>query len=217
VAKVVTAGRGQRWLLRLAIAAGTALGLGLVLFLLRAPLLTAFGSFLIVSDSVQQADLIYIMGGGLDARPLRAAELYQQGVAPRIVTPYVELTAAEEYGIRQNGALEYAALLRRLGVPDSAIQLLKTSTGSTSTLDDARILASYVRKNGFRRVVVVTSEFHTRRSRWAVRQFLPDSVDLMVAAADERGYTPRDWWRSEKGMLDVFEEYLKFVHNYTQR
>ena len=201
----------------MAIALGSALTLGILLFLLRVPLLTAMGSFLVVADSLQKSDLIYVMGGGLDARPIRAAELYRQGYAPRIVIPYEESTAAVEYGIRENGALENAAMLRRLGVPDSAIHLLKTATGSTSTLDDARILASYVRENRFRRVVVVTSEFHTRRSRWAVRRFLPDSVDLIMAAADVRGYTPRDWWRSERGMLDVFEEYLKFVHNYTNR
>jgi uncharacterized SAM-binding protein YcdF (DUF218 family) len=210
-------GRGRRWLRRLTIALGSALTLVIVLFLLRVPLLTAMGSFLVVSDSLQPSDLIYVMGGGLDARPIRAAELYRQGYAPRIVTPYEEATAAVEYGIRLNGALETAAMLRRLGVPDSAIHLLKTETGSTSTLDDARILASYVRDNRVRRVLVVTSEFHTRRSRWAVRRFLPDSVGLIMAAADVRGYTPRDWWRSERGMLDVFQEYLKFFHNYTQR
>lgn len=225
MAKVVTAtqpdlhriGRGRRWLRRLAIALGSALTLAILLFLLRVPLLTAMGSFLVVSDSVQRSDLIFVMGGGLDARPIRAAELYRQGYAPRIVTPYEEATAAVEYGIRLNGALETAEMLRRLGVPDSAIHLLKTATGSTSTVDDARILASYVRDNRVRRVLVVTSEFHTRRSRWAVRRFLPDSVGLIMAAADVRGYTPRDWWRSERGMLDVFQEYLKFFHNYTQR
>ncbi|MEX2284347.1 MAG: YdcF family protein [Gemmatimonadota bacterium] len=200
-----------------------ALGLGLVLagvvglFLLRVPLLSSVANFLIVADSLERADLIYVMGGGLDARPIRAAELFRAGYAPHIATPYIENTPAVQYGIRLNGAVENALMLQRHGVPDSAIHLLKTPRGSTSTLDDARILASYLRQRGYRRVLVVTSEFHTRRSRWAVRQYVPDSIDVRMVPADEQAYTPRDWWQSELGMIDVAEEFLKFVHNYTQR
>ncbi len=217
VAAPPSVGRRRNWRRRLGLTLVLAFLAGLALFLARVPLLTAVGSFLIVSDSVERADLLYIMGGGLDARPIRAAELYRQGYAPLIATPYVESTAGVEYGIRVNAAVENVLMLRRHGVPDSVIHLLKVRGGSTSTLDDARILASYMRQRGYRRVIVVTSEFHTRRSRWALRQFLPDTIDLRMAAADERAYSPSDWWRSEAGMLAVIEEFLKFVHNSTQR
>ena len=188
-----------------------------LLYLARAPLLRSVAHFLIVEDSLERADLIYITGGGPESRPFRAAQLYKEGYAPRIATPVVESLPIVSLGVRPPSAVENAWVLQRLGVPDSAIRLLKWRDGATSTLDDARILAVYVRQQGYRRVIVLTSDFHTRRTRWAMRQFVSDSIDLRMAAAESPTFTPDNWWQTEDGLIAVMEEFLKFIHNFTQR
>jgi uncharacterized SAM-binding protein YcdF (DUF218 family) len=206
-----------RLLRRLSIMLAGVLILALLLYLFRRPILTRVGAFLVVSDPPAAADLIYVLGGGLDTRPLKAAQLYRSGYARRIVVPASETGTAERLGIRPNNALESARLLQRLGVPDSAIVLLRQPGGSTSTLDDARILAVYLKRHQFRRVIAVTSEFHTRRSRWALRKILGDlPVELRMAAADDPRYDVDDWWTREAGMIDCITEYIKFIHNFTQ-
>lgn len=206
-----------RWARRAAILLAATICLVLLLFLFRTPILTGIGRFLVVSDPPVRADLIYVLGGALDTRPLKAVQLFRSGYAPRIAVPAAESGMAEQLGIRPNNAVEVARLLQRLGVPDSAIVLLRQPGGSTSTLDDARILATYLRRHQFRRVIAVTSEFHTRRSRWALRKMLADlPVDLRMAAADDPRYDVDDWWRHEAGMLDCITEFIKFIHNFTQ-
>lgn len=210
-----------RWLPTLLRLAATTLAavlvLGLLVYLFRTPILTRVGKFLVVSDPLVPADLIYVMGGDLDTRPLKAAQLFRSGHAPRVVLPAAETGMAEQLGIRPNNAIEAAQLLQRLGVPDSAIVLLRQPGGSTSTLDDARLLAVYLKRHQFRRVIAVTSEFHTRRSRWALRKILGDlSVDLRMAAADDPRYDVDDWWSREAGMVDCITEFIKFIHNFTQ-
>ncbi len=86
--------------------------------------------------------------------------------------------------------------------------------GSTSTIDDARLLRAYVERHRIRRILVVTSAFHTRRTRWVLHRVL-DGLDvtvLMVPAADPR-FNERNWWRHEAGLLAYVEEYLKWLHN----
>jgi uncharacterized SAM-binding protein YcdF (DUF218 family) len=188
----------------------------LVLYLFRAPILTRVGRFLVVSDPLKTSDLIYLMGGEVNTRPVEAARLYREGLAPRIAVPYTEIGAAERLGVRPNVAVENATLMQRLGVPRSAIVLLRQSGGSTSTIDDARILAVYAQRHQLRSVIVVTSEFHTRRSRWALRKILGDlPVDIRMAPADDPRYQVNDWWQNEPGMIDCIEEFIKFIHNFT--
>jgi uncharacterized SAM-binding protein YcdF (DUF218 family) len=209
--------RARRWFRRLGIAIGVVIVACGLLYLVRIPLLRGVGSYLIVEDSLERADLIFITGGGPESRPFRAAELYRAGYAPRIATPMVETSPIVTLGVRPPSAVENAWVLQRLGVPDSAIRLLKWRDGATSTLDDARVLATYIKQKHYRRVIVVTSDFHTRRTRWAVRQFVPDSIDVRMAPADSHNFGPDDWWRTEDGLIAVMEEFFKFVHNFTQR
>jgi uncharacterized SAM-binding protein YcdF (DUF218 family) len=192
--------------------------MGTSLVLLRDPLLRAAGGFLTINDPIRSADLIFVLGGDLDARPFLAARLYHAGYAPRIAIPWVQVVPSEELGIRPNQALDIVALLRRLRVPDSAMVLLRIPGGSTSTLDDARILAGYMRKHHFRSALAVTNDFHTRRTRWVIRhEPALDSVDVRVRGIADPRFDETNWWRHESGILLFAEEYLKWIHNSTQR
>lgn len=83
-----------------------------------------------------------------------------------------------------------------------------------STQGEARALARYLRKHPLRSVLVVTSDYHTRRARWTLRRELTDQrVELRMAGAPA-SFSARHWWRSEEGLMLTLEEYLKFVHTW---
>lgn len=183
-------------------------------YLARGWILTWLGEFLTVEDAPARADAIFVLGGEANVRPARAAELYHAGLAPRILIPRPENFLSHELTSAPNITDVATEAMRRLGVPDSAITLLEMPGGSTSTIDDARLLRAYAERHGIRRVLVVTSAFHTRRTRWVLRRVL-DGLDvtvLMVPAADPR-FNERNWWRYEAGLLAYVEEYLKWLHN----
>src|SRR5215207_7335653 len=186
----------KRWVRRLLLATVALIVLLTALVLLRVPLLRAAGSFLSVDDPIRKADLIFVLGGDVEARPFLAARLYHEGYAPRIAIPWAELTPSEQFGVRPNKALDTVAMLRRLRVPDSAIVLLKTPGGSTSTRDDARVLAGYMRKYHLTSALAVTNDFHTRRTRWVIRHVQGlDSMDVRVRGISDPRFNYTNWWR----------------------
>jgi uncharacterized SAM-binding protein YcdF (DUF218 family) len=187
-----------------------------LLFLLRAPLLRAVGGFLVVSDPAERADLIYLLNGDsrTTVRARHAARRFEEGVAPRIVVARTEDPPATELGVYPNETDVNVAILRELGVPDGAILVLRTADGVASTQDEADALRDFLTRHPAERVVVVTSDYHTRRSRWILRRRLDDlSVDLRMDPAPGPAFDARGWWRSESGAIVAFQEYLKMVHN----
>jgi uncharacterized SAM-binding protein YcdF (DUF218 family) len=103
-------------------------------------------------------------------------------------------------------------------VPDGAILVLRTAGGVASTQDEADALRDFLTRDPAERVVVVTSDYHTRRSRWILRRRLADlSVDLRMDPAPGPAFDARSWWRSEGGAIITFQEYLKMVHNRAYR
>jgi uncharacterized SAM-binding protein YcdF (DUF218 family) len=197
-----------------AIGCGGLLAVVLLLWLARAPILTGMAEFLTVEDSVAQADVIFVFAGEAYVRPTRAAELYGQGVAPVIVIPRPEDGPAQAAGVQMNPTDASVLLMERLGVPRTSIVTLTVLGGSTSTIEDARLFRPYVERNGIRRVIAVTSNFHTRRARWVLRRALDGlPVDIRMAGANDPRYDERSWWKTESGLIAYVEEYLKWVQN----
>lgn len=193
--------------------AGAAAAL-LALWLLRTPLLASVARFLSVGEPPRPADLLYVLGGDLDSRPFLAAELYRRGIAPRIALPREERGRAVQLGLYPDHTEVVRQILRREGVPDSAIVVLEQPGGSTSTAEDARLLREYVVSHRIRRVTVITHRWHTRRARWLLRRELAGTgVEVAMAGAPDPRFREDDWWRSEAGLVTYATEYLKLVHN----
>ncbi len=173
-----------------------------VVYLLRQPLLRAAGEFWVVDEPLQLADAILLLGDDNYPadRASRAAELYRGGWAPRIV--------ASGRQLRRYAGL--AELMQRdlveRGVPAEAVIRFPHSAGNTR--EEAEALRQLVAKRGWRRVLVVTSNFHTRRARYIFRRVFPSTVSVRVAAARDSLYDPDHWWESRHGVKLFFGETL---------
>ena len=200
--------RGRRLLITLAtLTAAAALA-----WLLRAPILTGAARFLTVHDRLRKADAIFVFGGDPDVRPFAAAALYRRGWAPRVLVPGMEVGRMAEMGMVPTQTALFTTVLRRGGVPDSAVAVLRMPGGTASTTDDVAVLRDYVRRTGIRSVIAVTTDYHTRRARRALRRGLRGMrVRVTMYGTPAHGFDESDWWKREAGMVTYFGEYVKLA------
>ncbi|MEI6074022.1 MAG: YdcF family protein [Verrucomicrobiota bacterium] len=105
------------------------------------------------------ADVIVLLGGGSHERPLRAAQLFRQHCAPRIL-----ITGAGDDIINFN-------LLLQNGVPAKAIEM---ENQSMTTSENARFTLPRLREEKVHSVILVTSWYHARRSQKTFEHYAPD-------------------------------------------
>jgi uncharacterized SAM-binding protein YcdF (DUF218 family) len=180
------------------------------LYLLRGPILTAVGNFLIVQDKLEPADLIFVFNGDIATRPFQVAKLINQGVADKVLIVRAENSLAVEAGLSQNITDLSVAMMRKAGIPEARIVQLPHPNGVTSSFDEAMALRAYVQQKQIKRIVAVTSAIHTRRARWILAKELADTpVKIMMSPAPDPRYTSRNWWRQEDGFIGCQNEYLK--------
>ncbi len=182
------------------------------MWLLRAPILTGVARFLTVHDRLQRADAIFVFGGDPDVRPFAAAALYRRGWAPRVLVPGMETGRLAAMGMVPTQTELFTGVLHREGVPGSAVAVLSMPGGTASTTDDVAVLRAWLRRTGARRVIAVTTDYHTRRARRALRRGLKGiDVEVMMYGTPARGFDEANWWRTEAGTVAYFNEYVKLV------
>lgn len=183
------------------------------LYALRVPILSGLAHWLIVDEELAQADVIVVLNGGLRCRPSHAAALYEAGYAPLLVIPRSEGNLEHKMGLYPNESDVAAEMLYAMDVPADAVEIVQMHVRVASTYDEALTVRDYVQQHGFERVIVVTSNFHTRRTRWIFSRVMRDTpVSIQVSSATDPDVAPSAWWRTERGLLLVFEEYLKTVY-----
>ena len=185
-------------LLALCCSAGT-------IYVARYPLLWAAARFWIVQDRVEPADVIIVIGDDdfTANRATEAAALFRAGWAPQVVAsgrmlrPYTSIADL------------MARDLESQGVPTSAI--VRFSHRANDTLEEADGLRVLVAQKGWRRILLVTSNYHTRRARYIFRKLLPAGVSVEVAGASDPGFEPATWWESRQGRKLFFLETVGYV------
>lgn len=169
--------------------------------------LGAAGSYLVYREEPFQAQMAVVLAGGYRGnRILRAAELVREGFVPRVLvsgTGYYGRSEAElaiDYAVRQGHPREYF-----LGFAHQA----------QSTLEEARLVAAELRSLGVKRVLLVTSDYHTRRARACYRKAAPD-IELRVIGTADKDF-PKPWWSTRQGRKTVFLEWTKTVSWWLER
>ena len=173
------------------------------------------GRWLVVDEPVTQADAVFVLAGAPAERIVEGGDLVVAGLAPRIVVSgairdggEIEL---ERRGIPMpvTGALQRDALVR-MGVPAGAIVLLPPRHNSTG--DEAATLAALIREHGWRRVIVVTSKYHTRRSGFVIRRAVAATgVTIIMRASRYDQSNPDRWWSEHSDRRFVFFEVQKLI------
>jgi uncharacterized SAM-binding protein YcdF (DUF218 family) len=88
--------------------------------------------------------------------------------------------------------------LQAKGVPAAAIVSFPQHADSTRT--EAEALRELVAQHQWHRILLVTSTYHTRRSRYIFRKVFPGDVSVLLEPARDSDYDPNAWWESRIGL-----------------
>jgi len=176
-----------------------------LIYLVRAPLLRLAGDYLIVSDPPANCDAIVILSDDdfTADRASRAAELYHAGWAPRVVAsgrwlrPYASIAELMQHDLEARGVPKEAILPYAHQAPD--------------TLQELRDIRQFVEQHEWKRVMIVTSNYHTRRTRFLAAHVFPATVKVLMESAPDVNYDPESWWKTREGMKIFFHEAVGMI------
>jgi uncharacterized SAM-binding protein YcdF (DUF218 family) len=169
-------------------------------YLVRQPLLRMVGESWVVEDPIERADALIVLSDDnfYADRATRAAELFREGRAPLVV--------ASGKRLRPNAGLAELMehdLVER-GVPKEKI--VRLAHDADSTKEEAEVLRQLAAARKWHSVIVVTSNYHTRRARYIFRRVFPPSLEVRVASAHDGDFNPQQWWLRRKSIKELTGE-----------
>jgi uncharacterized SAM-binding protein YcdF (DUF218 family) len=151
-------------------------------------------SLLRIESPQRSADAIVLLGGEVMHRPGRAAELFAAGFAPKII-------------VTGDGDCDEVRLtLLSLGVPADAILV---ECNSRSTQQNAKYSVPMLQALGARRVIIVTSWFHSRRALHTFQRYAPE---MEFASSPTRVDLPEPRWPFTRQTGRALYEYPKMLY-----
>ena len=165
-------------------------------------LIMTSGSFLVINNP-QPADVIVVLAGETNHRPARGLELLNAGYAPRLM-----LDVPVDAKIFDIETLDIARVYVSKLPQRQAITICPIVGLSTKT--EAHDVAGCLSSSQASRVLVVTSDFHTRRANSTFAQQFP-SRQVFVAAAGDPTQFGTPWWKRRQWAKINFDEWLKLV------
>lgn len=156
---------------------------------------------LLVVDQPQVSDVIVVLAGETDTRPAHALKLLNKGYAPRIL---LDVPAGAK--IYNSTNLELAQKYVQSLPEASSINICPIQ--GLSTRDESHDVQNCLSMQPSQKVLIVTSDFHTRRSLSIFRLELPNR-SFSVAAATNSTQFGVHWWTHRQWAKTCFDEWLQ--------
>lgn len=158
------------------------------------------GGFLIVNQP-RPSDVILVLAGETDSRPRLALELLNEHFAKRIVLDvpanatifeFTEIQLAQKY-------------IQDLPQPNL---VSVCPIDGLSTKEESRNAEKCLQREAAKTVLIVTSDFHTRRALATFRHELPGYRFSVAAASSREGFGAK-WWTHRQWAKTCFDEWLR--------
>jgi uncharacterized SAM-binding protein YcdF (DUF218 family) len=188
-----------------------------VVILVWPPIAWLAANALIIPSNSDQADAIVVLGGASTyiERTELAAQLFKEGKASKILLTNDGRLSGWVSGQQRNPYFveRSAEGLKRLGVPDSNIEIIPEAISNTH--EEARLLLEQAKSRNLRSILVVTSAYHSRRARWVLQRIFQESnikVNLACVQPGQQTPTTLTWWIYPRGWQMVAGEYIKTAY-----
>jgi DUF218 domain len=162
------------------------------------------GGFLVVNNP-QRADVIVVLAGETDRRPKRALELLSQGYAPRVlldVPALGKIYGSSEVDIAQRYTQQ---LPLRQGQSVAVCPVVGLSTKA-----ETHDVAGCLEQSGAHSILVVTSDYHTRRALSSFQHELPQYKIYVTAVSDAQQFNS-SWWQNRQWAKINFDEWIRLA------
>ncbi len=158
---------------------------------------------LLVVDEPEKADVIVVVAGETNVRPSHALVLLRQGFAPRAF-----FDAEPRVVVYDQRLTEIAQ--RYINSLPEASRISVCPILGFSTFEEAADVSRCLEPLGAHRVLIVTSDFHTRRARMIFRHRLPQ-YQISVGAARGPGVFGDAWWTNREWAKETLNEWSKIL------
>ena len=156
------------------------------------------GNYLVVNEAPVQSDIIVVLSGDDGARTERAVSLWEQGFSDKLLFS----GCADSTAVMAQQALA-------AGVPEDSIIV---EDKSDSTYENAVNSKAVLLEYGYESAIVVTSNYHMRRSMLVFNKaFKATEISLVYCSAPEEGFTSKRWWTDRYSINLVCSEYIRLV------
>jgi uncharacterized SAM-binding protein YcdF (DUF218 family) len=170
--------------------------------LLAILLLATSGSFLVVNQP-QKSDLIVVLAGETDKRAARGLALLRENYAPKMLLDVPALEKIYDENLIDVARNYVHTLPERPAIAICPIFGLSTKTETRDVLD-------CLHQQPVHSLLLVTSDYHSRRARMIFRQKL-SGYKISVAAASDPQTFGVAWWKHRQWAKKNLDEWLRLV------
>lgn len=164
--------------------------------------------FLINIEQPQKADVIVVLSGAeYKQRVEHGVELFKQGYAGKMI-----MTGEGSDEPEMSCPEKMKMLAVSAGVSNEDI-ILEEQAKTTS--ENARYSLALMQSYGFKSAVVVTSDYHTRRTGILFGDVFENSGISFVVTGERKDISKTEnWWLDDLEVQKVANEYMKFIWYY---
>jgi uncharacterized SAM-binding protein YcdF (DUF218 family) len=174
--------------------------LAVALYALHGKIFAALGGYLVENDLPEKADAVVALAGDdYGYRALKAGQLVREGWAPYALisgTPFLLSNHAEM-------TIDYAVAK---GYPRSYFRPFERD--AVATRDETVDIADELKRLSIHKILLVSSNYHTRRAGLLMRKAAP-FLEVRVIAAPDKYFTPDGWWKTRGGQRAFVLEWAK--------
>ncbi len=167
-------------------------------------------SHYVVADPLEPADAVIPLRGSAEEQQLRldeAAKLVDEGHAPLLL---VSTYSRPYYGHPASKLIE--EYLREKDFPLEKVRFCENNADYTA--EEAVALRSCLQQLEAKKAIVVTSDYHTRRSRFLFRRILsPSGIVVRIHPLYNSEYWDSHWWRRRRWTKTFVVETISLAWN----
>lgn len=163
--------------------------------------------YLSEEDEPQPSDYIFVFGAKTPLRPQKAIELYNAGLAKKIILSGRGPFYGKSEDITE--ADQYAEIVTQAGVP---LEDIIIENASITIPDNIRRTLNMMDAEGipYASFIIVNSPYTQRRGWCTWKKHTPDSVAIYRVNCETGPDFARDnWYKNEKGLKVVLGEFVK--------
>jgi hypothetical protein len=173
----------------------------ILILLVAAAVFALTAGRLLVVDHPEHADVILVLAGETQLRPQRGVELLQAGYAPGLI---LDVSTREQVF---NSTLPELAQRWVNSLPQGQ-QISVCPISGLSTREETHEAEQCIRRVNAHNVLLVTSDFHTRRASSIFEHELPKYHFSVTAAYNPTSFGIA-WWQNREWAKTTFYEWVR--------
>lgn len=187
-------------------------------------ILKQMGEFLVRDDVPVKSDAALVLNTGLEYYPrlIEAADIFKKGLADRIIINGDRKTDSLRY-LEEEGFISCCSwyedsmrILEMLGVPRHSITAI-SAEDAYDTNTEAEDVGTAIIAMEYKRIILITSRFHTRRSAHIWEEMYRDRLNVISVSAKTDPFDPASWWKDGRQIRWVLAEYGAWIFYYWKK